>query len=70
MPDEHESPTGTRYRPCTLEGASAADAGGTLADDPYLPGTAEFAQWMEGWCNRTAIRRLTRAGESQAGGPV
>jgi hypothetical protein len=28
--------------------ARAADAGACLADDPYLPATAEFAQWMEG----------------------
>jgi len=70
MSDEPELPANARYRPCTSEGAFAADAGGALADDPYLPGTAEFAQWMEGWCNRTAIRRLARLGEPQADGPV
>ncbi len=65
MSDKRDLPAATRYRDCTSEGARAADAGGAVTDDPYLPGTPEFAQWMEGWCNRTAIRRLARVGAFQ-----
>jgi hypothetical protein len=48
-------------RPCKVQGAMAADADVAIFDNPYLPGTADFASWMEGWCNRTAIRWLAEA---------
>jgi hypothetical protein len=58
MDDEPNPPAHALDDTCKAEGAVAAEAGDALASDPYLPGTPEFAQWMEGWCNRTAIRQL------------
>jgi hypothetical protein len=58
MSDELGPSASALDSPFKAEGAVASEAGDALASDPYLPGTTEFAQWMEGWCNRTAIRQL------------